>query len=248
MCANRFRCFLQFVCCLAILLPVQTLAQALVKPDILKILSHELRPYHWQSATGNLLGPPVTTLTCALSQLEQAHEIKVVPLSQAQLLVAAGTYDAFFIASQNAKRDQYATFSKPFYFDEWLFVYHPENVYSAIAENEAGKPDRIGVLRGSNMAHWAARKGFHNRLESNSFEQLFTLLSLKRLDAVMVTSGIFEEYQAQALSEPSSPQFIAEQIRKLEMGIYFGHSFLQRFPDYSQQFNRAVGQCMPGLS
>ena len=107
-------------------------------------------------------------------------------------MVKESRYDAFFITSQNKKRDKYAVFSNPFLFDDWYFYTHPARQFK---RNEIDMTKKaVGVLLGSNMEHWLRKNGYSNITTKLTYEELFELLSMQRLDVVMSTNQIFQAY------------------------------------------------------
>ena len=210
-----------------------------LQPDTIHIASHELPPYHWLNADDQLVGPAYTSLSCIFDRLKQKFDIKVYPWPRAQELVRHQLSDGFFIASQNDKRDGYARFASPFYYDEWYFYSHRGRVFSVNDEDIKGR--YLGVLRGSNMEQWAKKHGYDNLLSAQDYAHLFKILKLERLDIVMATKGIFRaQIAAQGLDQE---EFVAEKIRNLDMGIYFGNHFLAAYPSYIQRFNQASVFC-----
>lgn len=208
-------------------------------PSAIRIASHELKPYHWLNDSDPLSGPAMAPFSCIMSELNQAYEITVFPWARAQQMVKRGDYDAFFIATETDERNAYATVSKPFYTDYWyLYSAHEKAIK---AQSETLTDYYIGVMRGSAMQRWTEKQGFEQILRNGKYSRLFKLLEMGRLDVVIATQGIYQNEMA-AQDWPEQ-KFAKDQVRQLPLGMYFGHHFLEKHPNFLARFNTSVDAC-----
>lgn len=235
----RFFASILGLCTFLIITTFSSASTNQAQPEVIRIASHNLSPYHWVNDENKFTGPALHTLECIFSNLSQPFEISIYPWPRAQELVRIESYDAFFIGSKNEKRDQYATFAQPFYFDSWYLYFNPNKTIDI--NSDQIKESYLGVLLGSNMEQWLIKKGYKNLLSGRDYSHLFKLLNIGRLELVMATKGI---YNAQMdIGWWTDDKFVSKKIRDLEMGIYFGHHFIKAFPYFLKKFNEAAKNC-----
>ncbi len=209
-------------------------------PAEVRIASHHLPPYHWLENEARLVGPARDRLACIFEKLSIPWQVDVFPWARAQHVGKEQQYDGFFIASKNGERDVYATISAPFLFDQWNFYYNPGRVFDSKAQDLTGRT--VGVLLGSNMELWLEKKAFQYISSAVDYDKHFQMLKLERLDIVMATSQIYlAEMEKKGWPTGS---FVEEPIRNLKLGVYFGHHFLEAYPEFLPAFNARVTECL----
>lgn len=91
------------------------------------------------------------------------------------------------------------------------------------------------------MSRWIEKKGFKQILKSGHYTRLFKLLAMGRLDLILATEGIYNNEMA-TLHWPEQ-KFSKDLVRKLPLGMYFGHHFLDKHPNFLAKFNTSVDAC-----
>ncbi len=214
------------------------------QPSLITITTQEWAPYHTQRRddAGKLhtQGYGITALDCVMAKMDQPYKVIFLPWGRAQNSVKKQKYDAFFSASRNEWRDQFAVLSNTFIQQEWNFYFHKH--YKIPQTDSRLKTDTIfGARIHSNSAHWLIKQKFQRVKTYPSITELVKLLMARRIDAVMENALLFDEHLRQ--SGIASDTFVMRRNIRFDLGVYFGKHFLKKYPDFLSQFNRYTNEC-----
>ncbi|QPG58193.2 transporter substrate-binding domain-containing protein [Shewanella eurypsychrophilus] len=207
--------------------------------EVISMTTKEWPPYQMQIGKAQS-GIAIDALRCVMQNLEQKYEVIFLPWGRAQKGVELGDYDAFFSASHNLKRDNYAVQSNTFIEQEWNFY---------LRKNSHIKPNIIDIKstakfasrQHSNTTHWLHQNQFMLAHQVESVDKLVELLYHNRIDAVMENSLLFESAVTRA--GLTKDQFITVHNKSKPLGVYFGKLFLAKHPDFLDKFNQHTAKC-----
>ncbi len=213
-------------------------------PKLVTIATQEWAPYHSQERDAQGVahqgGFGLTALDCVMTKIDQAYRVIFLPWGRAQNSVKQGKYDGFFSASRNEWRDQFAVQSNTFIQQEWNFYYH--NEYRIPTSVNGLKSDTLfGARIHSNSAHWLAKNKFKKVKIFPTINELVKLLDARRIDGVMENALLFEEQVRQ--SHLSMDAFVKRPNMRIDLGVYFGKTFLAKHPGFLARFNRHTEEC-----
>ncbi len=200
-------------------------------------------PYHVDTPHG-ADGIAVRALACIMSRINQPFSIKKVPWKRAQEETRTGALNGFFSASKNEIRDGYATLSKVFLPQERIFYSLKSNInvplkdytLSYIHENIL-----VSARYGSNALNSLKKGQYSIGSTPQTQNQLLSMLELGRVGAVLENSLVFPEL---VINRGSSMKNFHQVVQKTKnMGVYFGHLFLAKYPGFLDKFNGQVQPC-----
>ncbi|CAM3964432.1 substrate-binding periplasmic protein [Shewanella aquimarina] len=214
------------------------------KPKLVTITTQQWAPYHSQErdtqGVAHESGYGLTALDCVMAKIGQPYRVIFLPWGRAQNSVKQGKYDAFFSASRNEWRDQFAVLSNTFIQQEWNFYYH-KNYRIPASMNEQKSNTVFGARIHSNSAHWLAKNKFKRVKTFPTISELVKLLDAKRIDGVMENALLFEAQVRQ--SQLSLDAFVKRPNMRIDLGVYFGKTFLAKHPGFLERFNRHTQAC-----
>ena len=229
---------------LSFCLVIFSFSVAAESPYIIKLGSKvEWVPYHLETPHGSD-GIAVRALACIMSRINQPFVIHKLPWKRAQEETKVGKLDGFFSASRNEIRDGYATLSEVFLPQERIFytlkekIRLPLEAYTIeyIKENVS-----VGARYGSNTLHSLKKENYNIGAAPQTQSQLLKMLELGRIGAVLENSLVFPDL-VQKMGK-SMLDFYQVPQKKKNMGVYFGHQFLTKHPDFLKKFNQNVQAC-----
>ncbi|MEE8432218.1 MAG: transporter substrate-binding domain-containing protein [Candidatus Desulfatibia sp.] len=219
--------------CFAILFPLRMLAAA----GEIKLATQ--REGHRLSAESE----PI--VRCAMDMINQPFTItKMPPWERAQRGTENGTFDGFFIATKNDKRDSYAVISEPMFTIKWLYVIHKDSEISP--DDIDFKNRRFAADIGSARFKWLEdrrKKGeiIKEIISVDSPDQMMKMLVANRIDvAFMNAHGLEKSIENLSLDPDNFKTFI---IREIPGGIYFSKAFLRKNSGFLEKFNAALSGC-----
>lgn len=206
-----------------------------IAKETLHLVTAIIPPYQKYSKDKKLVGTGVDVLKCVTKRMDMEARIEVYSWKRAQELVRQDSADGFFVASRNSTRDQYAMISAPILESKWLWV-------SKVGMDKKLDKEslRVGTIVGTNMAMYQT-KNFKNVVLSKDMERLVTLIQKDRVDKIMCTPDMFRDISARMKLKTSD--YITQVAHDRPLGVYFGHQFLRRNPDFLQRFNQAIVFC-----
>jgi len=122
----------------------------------LQLETHPAPPYQ-VVVDGRLSGEAVQVLDCALSRLQLAYQVDLVPWKRAQVNVQQQRSDGYFSVMADPAQSAFATLSAPLVQEKWYWYALTPAVLQT-ADFPVGL--RIGALRGSNQANWLQEQGW----------------------------------------------------------------------------------------
>jgi len=213
-------------------------------PYIIKLGSKvEWAPYHIDTRHGSD-GIAVRAVACIMSRINQPFMIHKRPWKRAQEETKVGKLDGFFSASKNEKRDEYATLSNVFLPQERIFYTLKETINLPLEEytlEYIHENVNVGARYGSNTLHSLQEGNYKIGATPQTQSQLLKMLELGRVGAVLENSLVFPDL-VQKMGK-SMLDFYQVTQQKKNMGIYFGHQFLENYPDFLEKFNQNVKAC-----
>lgn len=201
-------------------------------------LRTSLAPPYQIVVEGRLEGVSVDTLRCVFAELDVDYEIDLVPSKRAEYDVRRGYADGYFSVIQNQQADTFARLSSPLAMEKWFLVsrsdYPAPNIYQL-------GDSAVGALLGSNEALWFERAHEQPAEQPGEMRQLVQQLASGRIDAFIADRRLLTE--AVSYWPEDTLNLRLQFLRYAELGLYFGHHFLQEKPDFLFEFNHALGQC-----
>lgn len=183
-----------------------------------------------------LLGTPY--LQCAMKQLNITISIVRVPWKRAQIGTKTGKYQGFIFGTQNASRDQYATFFPTELRLKWYYLVkkHPSISLQDINSSEL----RLGALAGSSMERWG-QENHGDVLGRDNIVSMIKMLNRTRLDVVLLNNHQIDNLM---LSEKLNlNKYTLYEIKSLPMGIYIGNLYLNKNPWLANSLPKQIQTC-----
>lgn len=208
-------------------------------PNQVKLSTKIWPPYHYYDQNNQLTGTSVKVLECSFKRLNIKLDIEVVPWSRAQQHTKLGVSDGFFSASWNASRDQYATRSIDIASQKWVwFTLKSKNMDpSSVQFKQTAK---VVGTRGSNIVHWLRKNNYIISAETTGLDNMVNMVLKGRVDAFMENELVAERSLKGSNEMAKLNKSIA---RSMPVGVYFNHTFLSQYPQFLNDFNRAVKTC-----
>jgi len=206
---------------------------------VVKFSTAVIPPYQVLTSNGVIKGTAISLLNCTMRGLGETYRIDVFPWQRAQELVKEGEYDAFFVASENAERNQYAIRSEPFFDSKWNWYYLPDSEIQPTSETFSYSA-KVGVVYGTNMSTWV-NKNFDDPSHQETASSLIGMLDAKKIDAVLLTEPMFlAVMQKDKKLQNRYHQFT---VRDRPLAAYFGRLFLKDNPKFLEHFNKSLELC-----
>lgn len=209
------------------------------KQEAIKFATAIIPPYQTLTDDGVVTGSAINIVECAMKELNRAHSINVLPWVRAQKLVEQGEFAAFFVASQNEARNKYATLSTPLFDSSWVWFLPKTSTLDPSSQAFIDQAS-VGGVFGTNMYSWL-KKDFEHVVIKTGADELFRLLSVDRLDAVLLTKPMFiDSVKRLGLQESNFRSVVA---KERPLGVYFSNDFLAKNPEILSRFNHSVKTC-----
>jgi len=209
------------------------------KQSSLRFATAIIPPYQTLDKDDLPTGSAVHIVECVMTSLNQPYEIKIFPWVRAQKLVEKGEFDAFFIASENNVRNQYAKLSAPLFDSSWIWFLSKTSTLDPFSD-EFIRNASVGGVFGTNMHSWL-QKEFEYVVAKKEADELFELLAVARLDVLLLTKPMFKDsIKRLGLNEGDFRSVVA---KKRPLGVYFGYQFLEKNPNFLTRFNQSIKRC-----
>jgi ABC-type amino acid transport substrate-binding protein len=213
-------------------------AQTSVGPARLMLTTQNWPPYQ-EYKLGQMQGIALDKVKCVLGKMGQPYQLTMTTWSDAQLRVQSGAQQGFFVSTQTAERDDYATLSAPIA-QQKLMWYFGHGIEPKI--DELSKVNlRFSAKFGSNKWFWLKRNGFNVVRQPRDAKVLLKLLKQREIDVALEDELVFDG----ELKEAGLPiDFFQNQTHKTKpMGVYFSNRFLNKYSDFLAAFNTAIYKC-----
>lgn len=232
-----------FTFCLMIMLfslkfSADAFAQPTFGPSRLLLTTQDWPPYQ-EYKHGQMQGIALDRVKCALGKMGQPYQLTMTTWSDAQLRVHSGSQHAFFVATQTAERDDYATLSDPIAQQELMWYFGP-GVEPKI--NELSKLNlKFSAKFGSNKWFWLKRNGYNVVKQPRDAKVLLKLLKQREIDIALEDKLVFQGELDDADLPSDYFQFKTHETKP--MGVYFSNRFLNKYSGFLPAFNAAVSKC-----
>lgn len=204
----------------------------------LQLDTHAAPPYQ-VVLDGRLSGEAVQVLDCALSRLDMAYQVALVPWKRALANVQQQRSDGYFSVMADPAASAFATLSAPLVLEKWYWY---GLTPAALQTDNFPAGRRIGALRGSNQANWLQAQGWPPFLLVNQQASLLRLLQIGRIDLILA-----DERSLAAGSDPTQGRLVRRFERYTALGVNWANAFLDRHPDFLSRFNAQLPDCsVPG--
>ncbi len=186
-------------------------------------------------------GFAVATVSCIMEMMDKSYEMRVLPWKEAQEQVKEQKAHGFFSASQNDKRDAYATLSQPIADQQWnwyLLKSNPLNPNDPSFKEKA----KVTGIAGSNMVTWLKDNQYH--LTEDNIIDMHTLVEVLRagkVDAIYANNLAMRT--AVQLMKLSMDDFTLITTKDKPVGVYWSKDFLANHPDFLEKFNSLISMC-----
>lgn len=202
-------------------------------------LTDERPPFEMAKPDGSVGGVAADCVKCVMKKMGRAFSIKIVPWARAQSEVKAGNAHAFFSASRNAKRDEYAVLSATVADQYWNWYLKADSKLDPNAPDFKASA-KTGSWFGSNSLKWLEKNGYKIGSDAKNTELLMKQLMAGRIDAAFGSNFAFNEAMAK--------MGVKGQIKEVKglhkpMGVYFEKKFLAANPGFWDKFNKFVPEC-----
>jgi len=199
-------------------------------------------PPYTEIIDGKITGTSVENIRCAFEALPEKVAIHARPFNRAKLLTKQGKADGFFSASHKKSRDQYASHSGAIETQNWTWFQLKDSPLDPDTPEFKQKAVTTSFL-GSNMHSWLSTNGYRvtSHPPTNS-QQLFAMLVQKRIDAFLIN----EQAMDHAMNDKQRAMTKRRVIHSHNLGVYFGHHFLNKNPRFLERFNGALEVCTRG--
>lgn len=190
-------------------------------------------------ADDSFQGSAVNVVRCAAKKINYDLDIIVVPWPRAQSYTVSGKVDGFFSASQQDKRDTFATLSEFIADQTWNWYYLKGSSIVPGHANFKSKA-KVASFNGSNMLSYIESQGYNIAMRPLNSEKLYQALIKKRIDAAVsndqVMESLLNKYNTHHL-------FNIKKLKNKPLGVYFSNEFLSEQPSFLASFNKAVIEC-----
>lgn len=213
-------------------------AETSVGPARLLLTTQDWPPYQ-EYKHGQMQGLALEKVKCALGRMGQPYQLTMTSWSDAQLRVHSGAQHGFFVATQTAERDDYATLSNAIAQQKLMWYFGP-GVEPKI--DELSKVNlKFSAKFGSNKWFWLKRNGFNVVKQPRDAKVLLKLLKQREIDVALEDELVFDG----ELQEAGLPNdFFQNQIHENKpMGVYFSNRFLSKYSGFLAAFNAAISKC-----
>jgi len=209
--------------------------------NTIKLATTIMSPYQTYDELGQVQGTGIDAIRCLEKATGLRFTIDVFPWIRAQELVNRGQYDGFFVGSQNADRDEFASFVGPLLHNFWHWYVRKDKVLDLNPDNTPAQKDQvIGVVMGTNMHQWIQKKDSYTIIAHENSHKLFDLLKAGRLDYVLATGAMYESYQG-----AEHVDFNILVAKSKPLGLYMGHQFVNRQKSNFELIKKGASECAP---
>lgn len=208
------------------------------RPERLLLATQEWFPYQYQE-NGEMKGSGIEQMKCIMRVMQQPYQITMTSWDRAQLLTEVGSQHGFFLASGNAKRDEYAVYSESIAKQNWSWfsLSDATDVNSAMFKTQV----EVVALFGSNKWFWLQKNGYRVSMKPRTPKAMLELLLQGQVGAILGNDEVIEETIKQmGISYRAISQTRAQ---SQPLGVYFSKSFTAKYPQFLAEFNLASQQC-----
>ncbi|WP_163836848.1 substrate-binding periplasmic protein [Spartinivicinus ruber] len=206
----------------------------------ISILTDHRPPFEFKNDNGEIVGVAADKVKCILNAMNANFSLEITPWKRAQAETKEGNADAFFAASKNSSRDEYAVLTATIADQYWNWYLSKD---SQLDPNDEGFKSKAitGSWSGSNSLKWLKKNGYNAKYNARTTEQLSKMLESKRMDAIF-GSNFAIEADLKKLKILDKIK-IVKGIHK-PMGMYISKNYLSKNNGFLEKFNNtATSSC-----
>lgn len=150
--------------------------------------------------------------------------------------VKNGNADGFFLASQNAERDEIAVFSKPVLINRWCWFFTDKSLNP---KGEKFKSEaRVGSYLNSNTHKWLLENGYNVTGSPPNIDSLVKMLEANRINVIFLSEIVFLDAINKIGQTPE--KYIKVIQEEKPFGIYISKEYLSKYPRIMERINEAI--------
>lgn len=194
-------------------------------------------PYTYEE-NGVLKGIAIDMVSEVLEKAGISYNLVLVPnFGRALEDLIRGTSDGFFLASQNAARDEVAVFSETITLNNWSWFVLANSDLDPNSSDFIEKA-RTGSIINTNTHIWLTNNGYQVSGTPSDSNTLIRMLKADRINAIFMAEAVF--YEAVDLAEEPRDTFIATVQIATPFGIYVSKAYLEKYPEIIEKINEAI--------
>ena len=196
------------------------------------------QPYTYKD-DGKIKGIGVDVVTELLDEMKVHYKIKFSPnYGRALDDVKKEKVDGFFLASQNAERDNVAVFSSRVAYNNWSWFFPAESTLNPHGEHAKANM-RVATTAHTNTHKWLVKDGYQkiDAVQNTKILPKF-LLELKRAEAIFLAEMVFISAANDSGVKSESYRQVVE-ISK-PFGIYVSKKYLAKNEGFMEDLNRLI--------
>jgi len=145
--------------------------------------------------------------------------------------------DAVLLASQNAKRDEVATFSKPITFNNWswFFINKPGLDYKSMVTNKGLK---VATYKNANTHSWLKQQGYYAISPTVDLAAMLRQIDKGRISSIFISEQVMLDKLRMQNRNPDDFH-ILKQIQK-PFGMYVSKTYLKQYPHFLTLLNEEI--------
>lgn len=209
--------------------------------DRLLLATQIWTPYQTVDEQGRIGGLAVDRVKCALGDMDQPYEIRVMRWDKAQLLVESNQMNGFFSGSVNSQRATYAEASIPVV-SEYLAWFSAPNITADLDDGSNKYTLRFGAKFNTNKWLSLKRKGYNVIKKPRDADALLQMLLEGDLDVAYEYELVFQD----AMKKAGVPldYFHTVREKKQDLMVHFSKQFLSDHPGFLTRFNTSLQACI----
>jgi len=210
--------------------------------DAIRFLAPDLPPYQYQKG-GQLQGIGVELIKKVMKAAKIEYSLHAASdYGAAVESVRKGVADGFFLASQNAERDEIAVFSDTLLLNNWCWFL---DVNSSLRPSDASFKSKatVGTLENTNTHNWLKKNGYTVRPLEEVEALPGYLLASKKVTAVFLAELVF--VKAAEKSGIAGNRYKAVVQETKPFGLYLSKQYLSENPGVMERINAAIRSVKP---
>ena len=210
--------------------------------DAIRFLVPDLPPYQYQKG-GQFQGVGVELIKKVMKAAKIEYSLHAASdYGAAVESVRKGVGDGFFLASQNAERDEIAIFSDTLLLNNWCWFL---DVDSSLRPSDASFKSKatVGTYIHSNTHKWLKKNGYTVRPLEEVEALPGYLLASKKVTAVFLAELVFVKAAEKSRIAGNRYTKIVQEAKPF--GLYLSKQYLSGNPGVMERINAAIGSVKP---
>ena len=208
----------------------------------IRFLAPDLPPYQYQKG-GQFQGIGVELIKKVMKRLDIEYSLhSASDYGAAVESLRKGFADGFFLASQNAERDEIAVFSDTLLLNNWCWFL---DVNSPLKPSDPSFKSKatVGTLENTNTHNWLTKNGYRVLPTKNCDALPEYLLESKKVNAVFLSELAFTAAAEKSGIVSNRYKRILQESRPF--GIYLSKQYLSKNPKAMKRINAAIRSVKP---